>query len=84
VLSEDSMAELLDFQEDNFGGAYSLGLASWQLGDLYAWGHSGGVLGYNTIGLYLPEHETILVVLSADMSLNILGLITDFAAQFLG
>lgn len=65
LLSEDAMDELLDFQAAE-GEGYSLGLNEWEDEDFgVAWGHSGGVLGFLSIGIYLPDEDVILIVLSA-------------------
>lgn len=69
LLGAASMAELLNFAADvdlgDLSGGYSLGLAVWETPWGPAWGHSGGVLGFLSIGVYLPEHETFIIVLSA-------------------
>jgi D-alanyl-D-alanine carboxypeptidase len=66
LLSEESMAELLDFQDDGEGGGYSLGLGSYETDYGEAIGHSGAVSGFVSEGFYLPEYEAIVVVLSAN------------------
>lgn len=63
LLSEAMMDELLNFQADDAGG-YSLGVTLWKT-PVEAWGHSGGVLGFLSIGAYVPDAETIIIVLSA-------------------
>ncbi|GAB4530968.1 MAG: serine hydrolase domain-containing protein [Anaerolineae bacterium] len=67
ILSEDSMAELLDFETES---GYSLGLGQWESDYGAVIGHSGGVLGYTSIGLYIPDEETIIVVLLADLTIS--------------
>jgi D-alanyl-D-alanine carboxypeptidase len=66
LLSEDSMQELLAFQDDEEGGGYSLGLGNWESDYGEAIGHSGAVSGFVSEGFYLPEYEAIVVVLSAN------------------
>jgi D-alanyl-D-alanine carboxypeptidase len=66
VLSEDSLAQLLDFQPTGDGGRYSLALEEWQDADGEpSWGHSGAVTGYLSYVWVIPERETIAVILSS-------------------
>lgn len=65
LLGDAMMTELLTFSDDDEGGGYSLGLAEWDTEFGTAWGHSGAVLGFFSIGVYLPADEMIIVVLSA-------------------
>ncbi len=65
LLSDEMMDELLDFQPVDDDSGYSFGLNSWSTEDGEAWGHGGGVLGFLSIGAYLPDEEIILVILIA-------------------
>ena len=69
LLSAESLAALLDFQPDDEGNGYGLGLSEWQSPDGPVWGHGGGVLGFSSLGLYVTEAETVIVILSADENL---------------
>lgn len=64
LLSEESLDELLAFEADDDGG-YGLGLSSWETDFGEAWGHSGGVVGFLSIGVYLLDFDVIIIVLSA-------------------
>ncbi|MBL8166035.1 MAG: beta-lactamase family protein [Anaerolineae bacterium] len=68
LLNEESMAELLSFQDADIEGRYSLGLAQWESDFGEALGHNGGVVGFVSAGVYLPEHQTIIIVLSGNMT----------------
>ena len=65
LLSEESMTLLMDFQEDDEGSGYSLGLGSSETDYGQAIGHSGAVSGFVSDGFYLPDYEAIVIVLSA-------------------
>jgi len=65
LLSEESTALLMDFEDDDEGSGYSLGLASSETDYGQAIGHSGAVSGFVSDGFYLPDYETIVIVLSA-------------------
>ncbi|MBC8100624.1 MAG: beta-lactamase family protein [Armatimonadetes bacterium] len=65
LLNEDSMGQILAFQ-DAEGQGYSLGLNEWETDQLgAAWGHAGGVVGFLSLGVYLPDYETTVIILSA-------------------
>jgi D-alanyl-D-alanine carboxypeptidase len=83
VLSEASLAELLNFSTDDEGGSYSLGFANFPSPWGDAWGHSGGVLGFISIGIYLPEEETFIVVLAASTDVDINDLALSVGEAFL-
>ncbi len=70
LLDAALMDELLDFQDTGEGDGYSLGLSEWDTEFGTAWGHSGAVTGFVTIGMYLPDEEAIIVVLSASESVD--------------
>lgn len=70
LLSEAGMADLLTFLEDDDGGSYSLGLNAWPTPWGTGWGHSGGVLGFLSIGVYLPELDASVFVLSASYDIE--------------
>jgi len=66
LLSPAAMKDLMTFQDDGEGDQYSLALAKWEMtGYGTAIGHSGAVSGFVSEGFYLPEYQTIVVVLSA-------------------
>jgi D-alanyl-D-alanine carboxypeptidase len=77
LLNENSMAELLNFQFAGEEGSYSIGLAAWEEEVGAAWGHSGGVVGFSSLGVYLPDQDIIIVILSASMELDVAGLALD-------
>ncbi len=88
LLSPAAMNELLDFKADDSGDTYSLGLASWETDYGDALGHSGAVSGFVSIGIYLPEYETTIMVLSAnididpeEIALEAAGVILDSAME---
>ncbi len=83
LLSPASMAILLDFQPDDVGDEYSLGLAAWESDFGTAWGHSGAVLGFVSIGFYLPDDDAIVMVLSANAELDVYAVALDAAAAVL-
>lgn len=70
VLSAESLEELLTFQEDDEGGEYSLGFGAWETDAGVAWGHSGAVSGFQSVALYLPDYDAIIVVLAASADLD--------------
>ncbi len=80
LLNADSMATLLDFRPDDAGEGYSLGLAEWTTDFGAAWGHSGAVLGFVSIGVYLPDADAIVVVLSANANLDVPAVAAEAAA----
>jgi D-alanyl-D-alanine carboxypeptidase len=65
LLSEATLQALLRFQSDDESRGYSLGLSEWDTPAGIAWGHAGGVLGFLSIGAYIPDTETTIIVLSA-------------------
>lgn len=70
LLSPAAMKELLAFQPDDSGGGYSLALASWESPYGEALGHSGAVSGFQSIGMYLPQYEAIIIVLSGSVDFD--------------
>ena len=82
LLSPAAMKELLDFQASEDGN-YSLGLDSWETEYGEALGHSGAVSGFVSIGIYLPEYETTIVVLSANIDLDPEALALEAAGAIL-
>jgi D-alanyl-D-alanine carboxypeptidase len=84
LLSADSMADMLDFGDDNEGAYYGLGLSAWdtELGE--AWGHTGAVIGFSSLGMYLVDEDIILVILSADESLDVDALAEVILAELFG
>ncbi len=83
VLSEASLEELLAFSEDDEGGSYSLGFANFESPWGDTWGHSGSVLGFSSIGVYLPEEETFIVVLAASTEIDIQSIALSVGEAFL-
>lgn len=84
LMSEAMMTELLNFGDDGEGGGYSLGLSEWETDYGTAWGHSGGVLGFISLGVYLPDEDIIIVALSASWDVDIETLVDDAVALILG
>ncbi len=70
LLTADSMAELMSFLPDDEGGGYSLGLGEWETDYGTAWGHSGSVLGFVSMGFYLPDQDAIIIALSASADID--------------
>jgi len=70
LLSESSMDALLDFQEDGEEGGYSLGFSAWETDGGMAWGHSGAVSGFQSVGLYLPDDSVTVMVLVASAEID--------------
>jgi D-alanyl-D-alanine carboxypeptidase len=64
LLSAESLAQMMDFTTDA-GGTYGLGLSEFATPVGTAYGHTGAVLGFGSLGLYLPDQDTVLVVLCA-------------------
>lgn len=79
LLSDAMMDELLAFGDDGEGGQYSLGLAAWESELGTAWGHSGGVLGFSSLGVYLPDEEIIIIALSGSVEVDLEGLVEAVA-----
>lgn len=77
LLSDESMEELLNFQDDGEEGGYSLGLGSWdtEYGEIIT--HTGAVVGFVSVGMYLPEYEAIVVVLAASAETPMLDIAFD-------
>lgn len=66
LLTEESLAELLDFQEtgeDDEG--YGLGIYSYETEWGTAYTHDGSVLGFVSLALYLPDYEVTMAILCA-------------------
>ncbi|MBC7869923.1 MAG: beta-lactamase family protein [Chitinophagaceae bacterium] len=84
LLSEESMLALLDFQDTGEGDGYSLGLNNYQTPWGTALGHPGGVLGFSSIALYLPDQEIIVVGLFATDATDLLGIVTNTLTAVLG
>lgn len=82
LLSEDSLEELLTFQEDDEDGQYSLGFSAWDTEFGTVWGHSGGVLGFQSLALYIPDEDVMVMVLVASNDLSpedvARAVVTDF------
>ncbi|HRF99312.1 MAG TPA: serine hydrolase, partial [Aggregatilineales bacterium] len=83
-LGEEMMAELLTFSPDDEGAGYSLGLAEWETDFGTAWGHSGAVLGFYTLGVYLPDSDITIIALSASYDVDLESLVDDIASLVLG
>lgn len=65
LLGDKALAEMFSFSDDGYGG-YGLGLEQWSFDDYgTAYGHSGAVLGFTSIGVALPEAGAVIVVLCA-------------------
>jgi D-alanyl-D-alanine carboxypeptidase len=83
LLSPAAMAEMLDFQPTEDSN-YSLGLDSWETDYGNAQGHSGAVSGFVSIGMYLPEYKTTIMVLSANIDIDPEAIAMEAAAAVLG
>jgi len=84
LLSEESMQELLNFQDTGEDGSYSFGLNEYQTSWGEAVGHPGGVIGFSAIALYLPDQELIFVGLFANDATDLLSIVTDGLTAVLG
>lgn len=82
ILSEDSLTELLNFSTYE-GVSYSLGFGSFPSPWGEAWGHSGGVLGFLSIGVYLPEEDTFVVVLAGSTQVDVNAIALRVGEAFL-
>ncbi len=67
LLPEDALAEMLAFteMEDAPGISYGLGLTRYPLDRGEALGHGGGVIGFLSVTLWIPDEEALVVVLCA-------------------
>jgi D-alanyl-D-alanine carboxypeptidase len=64
LLTADSLAQMMAFNEGD-DDVYGVGLDEWQTDFGPAIGHSGGVLGFFSIGVVLPDADVMIVVLCA-------------------
>lgn len=55
----DTLATMLERQTGNYG----LGIFVNQQADIKYWGHTGHAIGYTSLLYYLPDYETLLVIL---------------------
>lgn len=66
---------------------YGLGLASYQLGDTEAWGHRGGIMGYDATPLHVPGPQLFVVVLTnhseldSTLGLDLAGALTELVRR---
>ncbi len=65
LLSADSLEAMLTIAEDGEAG-YGLAIGQWETDYGTAIGHSGGVTGFITTGMILPEEGITIIVLCAD------------------
>lgn len=84
LLSAGMMDELLAFSPVNDFTHYSLGLNEWQTPSGAAWGHAGGVIGFLSIGAYLPEAGVTLIILSGSEAFAPEDMALDILAEVLG
>jgi len=84
LLGEEMISELLNFSPDDEGAEYSLGLSAWETDFGVAWGHSGAVLGFYTLGVYLPDSDITIIALSASYDVDLESLVNDVATLMLG
>jgi D-alanyl-D-alanine carboxypeptidase len=77
LLPEAAMETLLDFADTGEGDSYSLGLTRLETPWGDAWGHSGGVVGFASVGAYLPELDTTVIVLSTSPNFDPTDLALD-------
>lgn len=71
VLRPASLTALLDFGDTGDDGSYSLGLEEWDSEFGTAWGHSGAVSGFQSIGYFLPDEGAFVMVLSASAETDV-------------
>lgn len=65
LLGDKALTEMLTFSADGYS-SYGLGLEQWSFEEYgTAYGHSGAVLGFTSIGVALPESGAVIVVLCA-------------------
>lgn len=83
LLSQALMDELLDFNTVDVFSGYGLGLNEWRLPSGVAWGHAGGVLGFLSIGAYLPDDDIIIIILSASEDFSPAELALDIVTELL-
>jgi D-alanyl-D-alanine carboxypeptidase len=64
LLTPESLAQMMNFTEGD-EDVYGVGLDQWQTELGPALGHAGGVLGFLTLGVVLPDANVMIVVLCA-------------------
>jgi D-alanyl-D-alanine carboxypeptidase len=84
LLSQAMMDTLLDFTLEDDASGYSLGLEQWQAPLGVAWGHTGGVTGFASVGAYLPEADIIIIILGANEDLDLDELALNIVGEMLG
>jgi D-alanyl-D-alanine carboxypeptidase len=84
LLSSGMMDELLAFSSADDSSRYSLGLIEWQFPFGVAWGHTGGVTGFASVGAYLPEQDIIIIILGANEDLDLEALAVSIVEEVMG
>jgi D-alanyl-D-alanine carboxypeptidase len=76
LLSQASLEQMLDFHEaDNPNQFYGLGLYKYTFENgMQAYGHQGGVHGYESVALYYPDHEIFMTVIVNKMPVGVMSL----------
>ena len=76
LLSDGSMHQLLEFQETNDPNIFSgLGINKyWFDKGLQAYGHHGGIHGYESVTLYYPEQDIFMTVIVNQMPVGVVTL----------
>ena len=73
ILDEDSLAEMLDFNDEGYG----LGAEQYRFGGLVGYGHSGLLRGYTTLLVHLPAaHLTVAVLATTTHLFDVTDLLT--------
>ncbi len=63
LLKSETLNQMLSFVEAEDGGGYGLGISRFDTPWGRAWGHTGSILGYESLMLYLPDSGVTAVAL---------------------
>jgi D-alanyl-D-alanine carboxypeptidase len=76
LLSQVSLEQMLDFHETDIPNQfYGLGLYKYTFDNgMQAYGHHGGVHGYESLTLYYPDHEIFTTVIVNQMPVGVMSL----------
>ncbi|WP_257349728.1 serine hydrolase domain-containing protein [Pseudalkalibacillus decolorationis] len=73
LLSEESLKEMIQFQPTNDEGlSYGLGLYRFEFNNAVAYGHPGGIPGYETVMLHVPKDRIYISIMINQMPSNAL------------
>ncbi len=72
IVKADSLAEMLDFNDDGYG----LGAEQYRFGGLLGYGHSGLLRGYTTLLVHLPDAHLTVAVLATGHLFDAAALLT--------